>query len=424
MKKNQCKQVLVTFCCLATIFGSGSVASAQDISDLIPGVTVTEDTDSPTGYTATFVYENADAETVNLAGSFSFYYDEKDIRGEVPETSYSPYEWNDGMFEVGDESYTEEMKKVENTDYWTLSMPLPSGHYQYAFYVDGSEESVDDPANPAIVNTAVGGHAFNHSTFEVPYNSEKYSESVDYSFTMPREDGQKGELTFTNYTDLYGETSPLAIYLPAGYDPDREEPYKVLYLCHGGGGNELEWLAGGNAGQTFDNLTAEGLVEPTILVATYEMPYMDGLSVTDDLLSNLIDHVLPFIEENYNVSSDANDRAYAGMSMGGMVTSHVLHDCSDKFRYFGVISAANTDLDFTDTDITKENAPTIFLGAGIYDFGLVKTEDSGLDLTITTFKSNLDKAEIPYACAEALGSHDRSTGMQMLKVFAEKYLWK
>ena len=405
------------------VMGSMSVW-AEEAQELTPGVTVTEDAESPTGYTAQFVYEDGEAQKVTLSGAFAFYNDEKEIRGTAPETFFTPYEWENGMFEAGDEAYSEEMKKVEGTDYWTLSLPLPSGHYQYVFHVDDGEEGLEDPTNPMEASGVTNGNKYGRSTFNVPYDAEKQSESIDFDYTADRTDEKAGTLVYENYTDYLGEERPLGIYVPYGYDENREEPYKVLYLSHGGGGNEVDWFAGANVDAIFDNLSADGKVEETIIVTSDNNPYMDGFSVSENMMKNLTENIIPYMEEHYNVSTESDGRAYAGLSMGGMITSNILYNCSDMFGYFGIFSAADTNLDFSESGISAENCPSILLGGGIYDFGLIKPEGSDPDLTINTLKNSFDELEIPYGYSEAYGSHDWNTWMQLIKVFAEEYLWK
>ena len=130
---------------------------------------------------------------------------------------------------------------------------------------------------------------------------EKQSDSIDFSYMAPREDGQSGEVSYVNYTDYQDTQRPLGVYLPYGYDADREEPYKVLYLSHGGGGNETDWFAGGSVDYIFDNLIAEGTVEPTILITmdngSYEWDF-------DVIIDNLTNNIIPYVEENYNVSTE------------------------------------------------------------------------------------------------------------------------
>ncbi len=399
----------------------GTNVFAEEASDLTPGVTVTADEDSITGYTATFVYEDADAEAVSLIGSMGFFYDDGSV-GKNPEICYSPYEWKPDMIPSGDGSYRTEMTKVEGTDYWTAEMPLPSGKYLYAYNVDEAEKNIADPANAPMSADVENGNAFDRSVFYVPYDGEKQAGYKDWSFLMEREDEQKGTVSFVNYDDLDGTARPLGIYLPYGYDEAAQEPYKVLYLSHGGGGNETDWFYGGSADNIFDNLTAEGQIEPTIVVtmnnSVYDWDY-------DRIITNLMDCIIPYMEENYNVSAEPSGRAFAGLSMGGMTTSNVYYACADQFGYFGIFSGSEAAIDTSTLDLETLKEPFVMIGAGKFDMAYVNdTYGQEGDRTSLGLKDNMDEAGISYRFHEVDGSHDWFVWPQLLNIFAENYLWK
>jgi enterochelin esterase-like enzyme len=65
------------------------------------------------------------------------------------------------------------------------------------------------------------------------------------------------------------------IYTPPGYS--KKNKYPVLYLLHGIGGDEKEWLNdGGRPQMILDNLYAEGKIQPMIVV----LP--NGRAIKDD----------------------------------------------------------------------------------------------------------------------------------------------
>ena len=66
----------------------------------------------------------------------------------------------------------------------------------------------------------------------------------------------------------------LTIYTPPGFSTSKK--YPVLYLLHGIGGDEKEWLTGGTPQIILDNLFAEGKIKPMIVV----MP--NGRAIKDD----------------------------------------------------------------------------------------------------------------------------------------------
>lgn len=424
MKNKYVRSFLTAFFAMSVVMGMGSAAEA---SELTPGVTVEADENSATGYTVTFVYEAAEAKQVQLRGAFTFYRDEAEVRGVTPETFATPEEWENGMFEAGDESLTVDMEKVEGTDYWTTSMPLPNGHYQYVFLVDGDADTkLEDPTNPMEASGVENGHHYDRSTFYVPYDAQKQSDSPDFTYMAPREDGQSGTLQYINYTDIDGNAAPLGVYLPYGYDENREEPYKVLYLSHGGGGNETDWFAGGSVDYIYDNLIADGKVEPTVIItmenATYN--WMKGL---DKVVANIVNYVVPYVEANYNVSTEASGKAFCGLSQGGKTANDVMFDHPEQFGYYGIFSGSDLYCDPTMVDFESMKNAKILLGGGIYDFGTVTEQfnpyKNGFG-TVTNLAEVLDANEITYGWEEVLGSHDWMTWPQLMKIFAEEWLWK
>src|SRR3954467_10256230 len=57
----------------------------------------------------------------------------------------------------------------------------------------------------------------------------------------------------------------MMVYTPPGYETGNQK-YPVLYLLHGGGGDEDAWLAMGRANVIMDNLIAAGKAKPMIVV--------------------------------------------------------------------------------------------------------------------------------------------------------------
>ena len=227
---------------------------------------------------------------------------------------------------------------------------------------------------------------------------------------MPRTDGQSGQIVYADYTDVNGDLAPLAIYLPYGYDAGREEGYKTLYLSHGGGGNEMEWFASGNTNYVFDTLIAEGKVEPTIIVTMCNTTYGWDFDVINE---NVIGHIIPFMEGNYNVGTEPSDRAFAGLSMGGMTTTNIYAAHADQFGYIGVLSGCDPDVILDANDVGRLSMPTIMTGNGFYDPAL---EDA--------LMAQLMQLGIPYEEYIVLGGHDWTTWPQLIRIFATNYLWK
>jgi len=158
---------------------------------------------------------------------------------------------------------------------------------------------------------------------------------------------------------------PAVVYTPPGYSTDRE--YPVLYLLHGIGGNETHWTSFGSADAILDNLIASGSAEPMIVVMPHgrasNEPEMQfgrggrgdgdgggrggrggGMAVEFEAYAafgrELIDDLIPYIEANYSVSSDREDRALAGLSMGGGQSLNFGLANLDVFAFVGGFSSA------------------------------------------------------------------------------------
>ncbi len=146
-----------------------------------------------------------------------------------------------------------------------------------------------------------------------------------------------------------GTTRKAIIYTPPGFTKSKK--YPVLYLLHGIGGDEKEWLNGAQPQNIFDNLFAEGKMAPMIVVMPNGRAMKDDRAVGNlfdstkvqafayfekDLLNDLI----PFIEKNYPVYRDRENRAIAGLSMGGGQALNFGLGNPDVFAWVGGFSSA------------------------------------------------------------------------------------
>lgn len=150
-------------------------------------------------------------------------------------------------------------------------------------------------------------------------------------------------------------TRRMYVYTPAGYNEGTDK-YPVFYLLHGMGGDEDAWSSMGRAVQIMDNMIAAGKAKPMILVMTNgnanqaaaSIDYATapvqggtgGLSTTGLFEKSIIDDVIPFIDKNYRTLTDRQNRAIAGLSMGGAQTTLAALNNIDKFAWIGSFSGA------------------------------------------------------------------------------------
>ncbi len=210
---------------------------------------------------------------------------------------------------------------------WSITLgPFVPDFYSYWFLVDGVRTL--DPKNawikPGVVNLS--------NMFEVPGAEAEYEE------TRPVAHGEVRIVWYQSST-LHSIRS-MHVYTPPGYESGKSK-YPVFYLLHGAGDDDSGWSTIGRAGFILDNLLAEKKAKPMIVVMPNgSMPYTDkGPSyLADQFADELLQNVIPYVEKNYRVIANRDNRAIAGLSMGGGQTLRVLPSNLDKFAYAGVWS--------------------------------------------------------------------------------------
>jgi len=167
-------------------------------------------------------------------------------------------------------------------------------------------------------------------------------------FDQERAGVEKGKVELFEYESAsVGTTRKANVYLPPKYDPKKK--YSVLYLLHGIGGDEWEWVRdGGVPNIIMDNLNAEGKVEPMIVVmpngrASKDDSRQGGMgsfAAFGEFDKDLIGSLIPAIEKKYSVYADKQHRALAGLSMGGGQSLNFGLGNMDVFAYVGGFSSA------------------------------------------------------------------------------------
>ena len=204
---------------------------------------------------------------------------------------------------------------------------------------------------------------------------------------------------------LTGAGAPAEVVGAAG------DPYKTIYILHGGGQDESDWMNIGSVQNIMDNLAAEGRTEPAVIVSP--TTNQNQLGGTGDAYANLFNVVLPFVLDNYNVSRDKMDRAFGGLSMGSMNTQNIINAQTDaeKFGYYGPWSGG-VSVQATAKGI--EYAHILFAG-GSNDFGWGATAPDSV-------QSLVDQGVFAVAMT-VTGAHDFNTWCQMFRIWCEDYLW-
>ena len=193
-----------------------------------------------------------------------------------------------------------------------------------------------------------------------------------------------GRLDTISYTSVtVGNKRNALVYTPPGFS--KKIKYPVLYLLHGIGGDEKEWLNGGSPQVILDNLYADGKIAPMIVVmpngramkddrATGNIMAPDKVQAFANFEKDLLNDLIPFIEKKYLVLTDREHRAVAGLSMGGGQSLNFGLGNLSVFAWIGGFSSApNTkapqDL-LPDPAAAREKIKLLFISCGASD-GLI-----------------------------------------------------
>jgi enterochelin esterase-like enzyme len=257
------------------------------------------------------------------------------------------------QLDIGGVKY--DLTKDENGLWTGESAPQDPGFHYYQLNIDGA--SVPDPGSKFFFGACRYG-----SGVEVPAPDQ----DIFALKAVPH--GQVHEILFPS--ESTNSVRRAFVYTPPGYEKNQSERYPVLYLQHGYCENETSWPIQGRANLIMDNLIAEGKARPFIIVMTYGMTNeieFGGLRNFDikPFETVLIDELIPFVDANFRTLSNSENRAMAGLSMGGMETRTITLANPDVFNYTGVFSGGSFSVDNVENAPGfKENMKLVFISYG------------------------------------------------------------
>lgn len=165
------------------------------------------------------------------------------------------------------------------------------------------------------------------------------------------------------YSDITEKYRKVKVILPEGYT--QEKKYPVIYLFHGGMGDENDWI-NGNVQFMIGNMIASGEAKEMIVV----MPNCrcrendaanpsdgfapDHVQSFDKFLDDFRDNLMPYIESTYSVATGRDNTAIAGLSMGGRVALNIGISLPDQVGYIGAFSPAYGIFPYTNNGLTEE----------------------------------------------------------------------
>jgi enterochelin esterase-like enzyme len=165
-------------------------------------------------------------------------------------------------------------------------------------------------------------------------------------FDAKREGVATGKIELVEYdSQTVGNKRKMNVYLPPDYSKDKK--YPVLYLMHGIGGDENEWNHAVKANIILDNLYADKKIKPMIVVTPNGRAQKNDTDTSmgaagsfETFGKDLVTDVIPTIDKRFSVAPGRENRALAGLSMGGGQTINFGLTNLDKFAYLGAFSSA------------------------------------------------------------------------------------
>jgi enterochelin esterase-like enzyme len=343
-----------------------------------------------------------------------------------------------------------DMEKGPDGAWMVTTTPLVVGFHYYSLVIDGA--TVADPATHTFF-----GSGWRNSGIEIP-------EAADVDYYLPKDvpHGQVSQRWY--YSKVTEKWRRCYVYTPPDYDAGKTR-YPVLYLLHGWGENEQGWHTQGYADLILDNLIAAKKAKPMIIVMdnlNAVKPGQDssifnargaappraaappaqapaaqgaragapparggglggftGSAFTEMMFTDLI----PMIEKTYRVLPGRENRAMAGLSMGGMQTFMTALGNLDKFAYIGGFSGSSgggrggtfdpktsNNGVFADAAAFKKKVKVLFLGIGSMEGPGTKN-----------FSDQLSKAGINNVYFESPGTaHEWLTWRRCLNDFAPR----
>ncbi|GGA82011.1 alpha/beta hydrolase [Puia dinghuensis] len=156
------------------------------------------------------------------------------------------------------------------------------------------------------------------------------------------------------------------VYTPPGYSKDANKRYPVLYLQHGWGEDETAWSNQGHANLIMDNLIADAKIKPFIIVMTYGITnevrfgHMREFKI-DTFQTVLTEELIPYIDAHFRTLANRENRAMAGLSMGGMETHTITLNRPEVFSQYALLSGGL----YTPEELKDKTKPKlIFISCG------------------------------------------------------------
>ncbi|MCE5207225.1 MAG: esterase family protein [Chloroflexi bacterium] len=195
-------------------------------------------------------------------------------------------------------------------------------------------------------------------------------------------------------------TLAFRVYLPACYKKSLQYDYPVLYLLHGQSYKDDQWDRLG-VDEAADRLIAAGEVPPFIIVMPFESNYLEDTH-TSLFGQQLIDNLIPWVDDDYDTCHLRECRAIGGLSRGA---GWAIHLGLINWKLFGSIGAHSLAIfsgDFYNApywfrEIPADSFPRIYMDDGSQDYLLESAK---------RFEDRLTKYHVAHEWIINTGAHN------------------
>jgi len=302
---------------------------------------------------------------------------------------------------------TVRMRRQSDGCFHATTRALQSETYTYRFRVNGKQKT--DPCNNDTVWQMT--HKWNIVSLGGTPQTDLYLTS-----------DLQGQLIQTKWYDREEHLNRrVNIYLPAAYftSPCGEEGrgYPVLYLLHGINGYEGSWTERGRAVQIIENLIAQGLIEPLIVVmpdcntgihedrpshhTLWNNVWHYNRLCHDHSLEIALEDLMLHIDTTYRVS---DRRAIAGLSSGARIAANIVNRYPDKFQAVGLFSPVVYKAQLPQSSIINQQLAICDNPSAIAYHIYMGSSDMFLN-NGRRFHRRLTKLGFPHTYTETGGSH-------------------
>jgi enterochelin esterase-like enzyme len=371
-----------------------------------------------------------------------------DVNGEKHET-----ELKEGKVEGDSVSFVEPLKFQGNDLRIVYTGKMSANEIKFTRAVGefakeelvAKREASRAPAQPATTQSSAGAGARRDDgrggfggPIELGPDDKAAFPDPPAGFNARRDNVSHGDVSVVEYdSKTLGTRRQMRVYTPPGYSSDRK--YPVLYLLHGIGANNHQWLEGCRAANVVDNLLADGKIQPVLMV----FPNCDAnINATNATASarpreggrrggfegygapfenDLLQDIIPYIESHYSVFADREHRALAGLSMGGGQSLNIGLSHIDTFANIGGFSSAPNTYEFggispdtkllPDPEAAKEKLKLLWLACGNKD-GLIRVSQGVHNM--------LKDKGVPHVWHVDSHAHDDAEWSSNLYLFAQQ----